>query len=64
LDGLTGCSGRPGEGKKELFKLDIIADAIISEVVSLHIYLETLAKRQEILKGYIERSMRAAGPGK
>jgi hypothetical protein len=64
LDGLTGRSGRPGEGKKELFKLDIIADAIISEVVSLHIYLETLAKRPEILQIYMEKSMKAAGPGK
>lgn len=44
--------------------LGIIADAIMSEVVSLHIYLETLARRPEILKVYIEKGMKAAGQGK
>jgi hypothetical protein len=44
--------------------LGFIADAIMSEVVSLHIYPETLAKRPEILKSYLEKSMKAAGPGK
>jgi len=44
--------------------LAFIADAIMSEVVSLHIYLETLAKRPEILKVYMEKGMKAAGPGK
>jgi hypothetical protein len=41
--------------------LGFIADAVMSEVVSLHIYLETLGKRPEILKGYMEKSMKAAG---
>ncbi len=41
--------------------LGFLADAVISEVVSLHIHLENLAKRPEILKGYLERGMRAAG---
>jgi hypothetical protein len=44
--------------------LAILADAIMSEVVSLHIHLETLAKRPEILQGYMEKGMKAAGAGK
>jgi len=44
--------------------LGILADAIMSEVVSLHIYLETLAKRPDILKVYMEKGMKAAGQGK
>ncbi len=44
--------------------LGILADAVMSEVVSLHIHLENLAARADILKGYLERGMKAAGPGK
>jgi len=44
--------------------LGLIADAIMSEVVSLHIYLETLGKRPEILKSYLDMGLKAAGPGK
>ena len=44
--------------------LGILADAVMSEVVSLHIHLENLAERADILKGYLERGMKAAGPGK
>jgi hypothetical protein len=44
--------------------LGMLADAVMSEVVSLHIHLETLAKRPEILRGYLERGMKAAGSGK
>jgi len=44
--------------------LAMLADTIISEVVSLHIHLETLAKRPEILQGYMEKGMKAAGAGK
>jgi hypothetical protein len=44
--------------------LGVIADAVMSEVVSLHIHLETLAKRPEILKSYMEKGMKAAGAGK
>jgi hypothetical protein len=44
--------------------LGTIADAVMSEVVSLHIHLETLAKRTGILKGYLERGMNAASGGK
>ena len=44
--------------------LAMLADAIMSEVVSLHIHLETLAKRPEILKSYMEKGLKAAGEGK
>ena len=44
--------------------LGILADALMSEVVSLHIHLENLAKRPEILKSYLEKGMKDAGPGK
>jgi hypothetical protein len=41
--------------------LGMLADAIMSEVVSLHIYLETWSKRQDILKSYLDKGMGAAG---
>jgi hypothetical protein len=41
--------------------LAMLSDAIMSEVVSLHIHLETLAKRPEILKSYMARGMESAG---
>lgn len=44
--------------------LGILADAIMSEVVSLHIHLENLARRPEILKSYMEKGMKDAGAGK
>lgn len=44
--------------------LAILSDAIMSEVVSLHIHLENLAKRPEILKSYMEKSMKGIGRGK
>lgn len=44
--------------------LGTIVDAVMSEVVSLHIHLENLARRPEILKGYLDRSMKAAGADK
>ncbi len=44
--------------------LGSIADAVMSEVVSLHIYLETQARRPEILKIYMEKGMKAAGLGR
>jgi len=39
--------------------LAVISDAVMSEVVSLHLHLETLARRPEILRGYLERSRNA-----
>jgi hypothetical protein len=44
--------------------LGFIADAIMSEVVSLHIHLENLARRPEILKSYMEKGLKDAGAGK
>jgi hypothetical protein len=44
--------------------LGFIADAVVSEVVSLHIYLETLNKRPDILKSYLDKGMKAAGDRK
>ncbi len=44
--------------------LGTIADAVMNEVVSLHIHLDTADKRPDILKGYLERSMGAAGAKK
>jgi hypothetical protein len=44
--------------------LGVLSDAIMSEVVSLHIHLENLAKRPDILKSYIEKGMKGIGAGK
>jgi len=44
--------------------LAMLAETIMSEVVSLHIHLENLAKRPVILQGYMERGMKAAGANK
>jgi hypothetical protein len=44
--------------------LGIISDAVMSEVVSLHIHLENLSKRPEILKSYLEKGMKGIGAGK
>jgi len=44
--------------------LGAISDAVMSEVVSLHIHLENLAKRPDILKSYLEKGMKDAGMGK
>jgi hypothetical protein len=41
--------------------LGILSDAIMSEIVSLHIHLENLARRPEILKSYLEKGMKSAG---
>lgn len=67
-------TGRAPDWKDLLFKvndhggagvgLGTIADAVMSEVVSLHIHLETMARRPDILKGYLERGMNAVTPAK
>jgi hypothetical protein len=44
--------------------LGFIADAVLSEVVSLHIHLETLDKRPDILKSYLDKGMKSAGADK
>jgi hypothetical protein len=44
--------------------LGILSDAIMSEVVSLHIHLENLTKRPDILKSYLEKGRKSVGAGK
>jgi hypothetical protein len=44
--------------------LGAISDAVMSEVVSLHIHLENLAKRPEVLKNYLEKGRPGAGAEK
>ena len=44
--------------------LATLSEAIMSEVVSLHIHLENLARRSEILKSYMEKSKKGIGGGK
>jgi hypothetical protein len=41
--------------------LGAIADAVMSEVVSLHIHLENLSRREQISKDYADKSLKAAG---
>lgn len=44
--------------------LGAISDALMSEVVSLHIHLENLARRPEILKSYLEKGLKGIGEAK
>jgi hypothetical protein len=44
--------------------LGMIADAVMSEVVSLHLHLENLARRQEILQGYLDKGLKSVPRGK
>jgi hypothetical protein len=44
--------------------LGALSDAVMSEVVSLHIHLENLDKRPDILKSYLEKSMQSVSAGK
>jgi hypothetical protein len=39
--------------------LGMIADAVMSEVVSLHLHLENLARRQEILQSYLDKGLKS-----
>ena len=41
-----------------------LSDAIMSEIVSLHIHLENLARRPAILQTYMEKSLKGIGAGK
>jgi hypothetical protein len=41
--------------------LGAIADAVMSEVVSLHLHLENLARLEGIRQGYIDKGLKAAG---
>jgi hypothetical protein len=40
--------------------LGAIADAVLSEVVTLHLHLENLSRRDGIQQGYLDRGMKAA----
>jgi hypothetical protein len=40
--------------------LAAIADAVLSEVVTLHLHLENLSRRDGIQQGYLERGLKAA----
>jgi len=74
IDFIEERTGKMPEWKEILFHVNnhggsgvglaILADAVMSEVVSLHIHLETLAKRPEILKSYMEKGLKAVGEGK
>jgi hypothetical protein len=44
--------------------LAMLVEAVMSEVVSLHVHLETLERRPVILQEYLERMQKARGPGK
>jgi len=43
--------------------LGMIADAVMSEVVSLHLHLENLARRTDILQEYMDKGMKAVSRG-
>ncbi len=44
--------------------LAMLAEAIMSEVVSLHIHLEPLDRRQAILQGYLEGTKKPQDSGR
>jgi hypothetical protein len=44
--------------------LAMLVEAVMSEIVSLHIHLDTLERRPAILQGYLERTKRDLGPGR
>lgn len=44
--------------------LAAIADAVLSEVVTMHLHLENLSRRAEIQQAYLERGLKAAQAGK
>jgi hypothetical protein len=41
--------------------LAAIADAVLSEVVALHLHLENISRREGIRQGYLEKGLKAAG---
>jgi hypothetical protein len=44
--------------------LGMLAEAVMSEVVSLHLHLETLDRRQAVLQAYLEGTAKKAVPGR
>jgi len=71
MDFIEERTGRMPDWKEVLFHVNnhggsgvglaLLADAVMSEVVSLHLHLDTWPKRAEVLKGYLERSAKAPG---
>jgi hypothetical protein len=45
-------------------RMDRKENEMKKKVVSLHIHLDNLARRPDILKSYLEKGMKAAGPDK
>ena len=43
--------------------LAVLVEAVMSEIVSLHIHLETLERRPAVLQGYLERMQKTREPG-
>jgi len=41
--------------------LGAVADAVLSEVVALHLYLENLSRLDEIRQSYLDKGLKAAG---
>jgi hypothetical protein len=44
--------------------LAAIADAVLSEVVALHLHLENLSRRDNLRQGYLDKGLKAAGVNK
>jgi hypothetical protein len=44
--------------------LAMLVEAVMEEVVSLHLHLETLDRRADVLGGYLERSAKSGEEGK
>jgi 3-dehydroquinate dehydratase len=44
--------------------LAAIADAVLSEVVALHIHLENLSRREGLRQSYLDKGLKAAGINK
>jgi len=71
MDFIEERTGRMPDWKEVLFHVNnhggsgvglaLLADAVMSEVVSLHLHLDTWPKRGEVLKGYLERSAKEPG---
>ena len=71
MDFIEERTGRMPDCKEVLFHVNnhggsgvglaLLADAFMSEVVSLRLHLDSWPRRAEVLKGYLERSVKAPG---
>jgi len=74
MDFIEERTGRMPDWKEVLFHVEnhggsgvglaILAEAIMSEIVSLHFYLETLGRRSAVHQSYMEKGLKAAASGK